>query len=394
MKKNAILLFCFLLLGAETLYAQTMTPIPIDSASKAYIVKINTMDEIKQQQLNAVAAKYRLGKGKRNIWTAMAAGGISAMVDVTVTEIINLTKIRSMQKREWTEMRMKECVFVDSMQSVKGQTDFYRSPSVYGPLDPSNMDFDGITLNAYRDGKHVLMLICHIDTACFSEIFLHSKFRLVLDSLAFYPYNSFLPNLSIDTTFLFKEGKTNKKLLDYWCTIRQFDFNEQQKTIVHVSLDITSSWINDLTQVFHDVSLGTFYVDIPIQKQSLKDSVFVYSRATALANEKPTIDLQGSSFVVPRSFMPVDASHPSWGTGEYKIKITLSETCQFNPNGKRAKKWHHDYKLLKKLQNAGKSPNDYLKHIITTLHDQDNMILKATYGPGVNNILKEWQMQH
>ena len=55
---------------------------------------------------------------------------------------------------------------------------------------------------------------------------------------------------------------------------------------------------------------------------------------------------------------------------------------------------HHDYKLLKKLQNAGKSPNDYLKHIITTLHDQGNMILKATYGPGVNNILKEWQMQH
>lgn len=392
MKNRITLIIGFFLCVIGTVSAQSTNNLSIDNTTKAYVVMVNKMDDPKQQKLNSVAAKYRLGKGSRGLLSAMAAGGVSALVDVTITEIINLTKIRSRQKREWMEMRMKECIFVDSMQSVKGQTDFYKKPSFYGPLDPSDMDFDGITLNAYHNGKQVLMMVCHIDTNSFNDIFLHSKFHLVLDSLIFYPYQSFLPNLSIDSVFLFRNGDLNKDLLDYWHTISQFDFGEQQNLIVRVSLDISSSWMNELAQVFQDIHLGTFSVDIPIYKQALIDSVYVYSRKASLDNKKPTIDMQGSCFVVPRSFMPVDAGHPSWGTGEYKIKIILSETCQYNPDGERAKDWHRDYKLLKKIQSAGEAPNDYLMHVITTLHDHDNIILKATYSPGVSNVLKSWQV--
>ena len=32
----------------------------------------------------------------------------------------------------------------DGLQSVKGQSDFYARQSNYGPLDPTDMNFDGI----------------------------------------------------------------------------------------------------------------------------------------------------------------------------------------------------------------------------------------------------------
>ena len=101
---------------------------------------------------------------------------------------------------------------------------------------------------------------------------------------------------------------------------------------------------------------------------------------------KPTIDMEGECFVIPRSYMPVSANSPSWGTGEYKMKVVLSEKCRYNPTEGRSKHWHRDYKQLVRMQNNGKAKNEYLSDVITTFRDNKNTILKATYTPALTQM--------
>ncbi len=352
----------------------------------SFILNVNSMSDEKKEKLNKVASNYRQRSRSilTNLGSSMLLGGVTAVVNVIGTEIANLTKIRSKQKRAWEEMRKKECTFVDSLQSVNGQSDFYSRQSNYGPLDPSDMNFDGITLRAHRDGQEVLRIVCHIDTTRLDHLFLHSKFHLVADTIVFNPYRSFLPNLRANRLQQPRRGEASQDEIDYWNAISQFSFDEYQNPSVNIKLEVYSSWINELVQVYQDVKLGTFSINIPIHEQELNDSIYVYSRDRAIADDKPTIEVVGDCFVVPRSYMPVSANNPSWGTGEYKMKVVLSERCRYNPQSDRSKNWHRDYKQLVKMQNNGKAKNDYWGDVVTTFRDNGNTILKATYTPALS----------
>ena len=206
-----LLLASLCMIGIQSSYAQPspqkpgmakhdkgiMAGLDMKNMETSFVLNVNPMDEVKKEKLNKVASNYRSHSRSilTDLGTSMLSGGVTAVVNVIGTEIINLTKIRSKQKRAWEEMRMKECTFVDSLQSVKGQNDFYSRQSNYGPLDPSDMNFDGITLRAHRDGQEFLRIVCHIDTTKFDHLFLHSKFHLIADTIVFNPYKSFLPNL-------------------------------------------------------------------------------------------------------------------------------------------------------------------------------------------------------
>ena len=235
----------------------------MNSLETSFMLNINPMNEEKKEILNRVASNYR--SRNRSILTdignSMIAGGVAAVVNVIGTEIINLTQIRSKQKKAWEQMRQKECTFVDSLQSIKGQSDFYGRQSNYGPLDPSDMNFDGITLSANRGGKEVLKLVCHIDTTQLDHMFLHSKFYLVVDTIVFHPYRSFLPNLKANRIEKPRANEATQDEIDYWNTISQFSFDEQQSPAVNIRMDVYSSWINELVQVYQDVKLGSFSVD-------------------------------------------------------------------------------------------------------------------------------------
>ena len=97
-------------------------------------VNINQMDDNTRKKLNQVAAIYRSKSRSAftDIGKSMLYGGVSSVFTVISNEIISLTKIRSQQKRKWMEMRQNECLFIDSLQSAKGQSDFYRKPSEIG----------------------------------------------------------------------------------------------------------------------------------------------------------------------------------------------------------------------------------------------------------------------
>lgn len=372
--------------GMEKPDGGIMNGLDISRMETSFVLNVNSMNEEKKEKLNRVASNYR----SRNrgilidLGYSMLAGGTSAIVNVVATEIINLTQIRSKQKKAWEEMRQKECTFVDSLQSVKGQSDFYSRQSNFGPLDPSDMNFDGITLKANRGGQEVLKMVCHIDTTKFDHLFLHSKFYLVVDTIVFHPYRSFLPNLKANRIEQPRANEASRDEIDYWNTISQFDFDEHGTPTVNIKMDVYSSWINELVQVYQDVKLGTFSINIPINEKELKDSVYFYSRKEAIAEGRPTINMDGDCFVVPRSYMPVAANNPSWGTGEYKMKVVLSEKSRYNPEGGRSKNWLRDYKQLVRMQNHGKAKNEYWNDIVTTFRDNRNTILKATYTPVLN----------
>lgn len=351
-------------------------------------VDVNQMDDNTRKKLNQVAANYRSkSRGAfTDIGKSMLYGGVSSVFTVISNEIISLTKIRSQQKRKWMEMRQNECLFIDSLQSAKGQSDFYRKPSVHGALDPSDMNFDGITFRASRNGNEILKMVCHIDTTKFSHLFLHSKFYLVLDSVVFHPYQSYLPNLSVNR-IRGVDSKSSKEQIDYWNMISKFSFSEQQSPTINIRMDFSSSWINEAVQVYQDVKLGSFSVNIPINEMDLgKDSVYVYSRQEALMKHKQLIDITGDCFVIPRSYMPVDASNPSWGTGEYKMKVVMSERCQYNPTKGRSSNWHKDYKQLVRLQNHGKAKNEYMMNVVSSFKESKDNIIKATYTPLINSL--------
>lgn len=402
MNTKLLLITSLLMLGANFLKAQRPQPqlgmgnsddaivsdLDMNRMETSFILNVNPMDEEKKEKLNRVASNYR--SRNRSILVdlgySMLSGGVNAVINVIGTEIINLTQIRSKQKRAWEEMRQKECTFVDSLQSVKGQSDFYGRQSSYGPLDPSDMNFDGITLKANRDGQEVLKMVCHIDTTKFAHLFLHSKFYLVVDTIIFHPYRSFLPNLKANRIERPHSEEASQDEIDYWNTISQFSFDEHGIPTVNIRMDVYSSWINELVQVYQDVKLGTFSVNIPVSREQLQDSVYFYSREKAIAEHLPIINMEGDCFVIPRSYMPVAANNPSWGTGEYKMKVVLSEKCRYNPKAGRSKNWHRDYKQLVRMQNHGKVKNEYWNDIITTFRDNKNTILKATYSPALSSV--------
>lgn len=351
-------------------------------------VNVNQMDDETRKKLNQVAAIYRSkSRGAfTDISKSMLYGGVSSVFTVISNEIISLTKIRSQQKKKWMEMRQNECLFIDSLQSSKGQSDFYRKPSVHGALDPSDMNFDGITFRASRNENEILKMVCHIDTTKFSHLFLHSKFYLVLDSVVFHPYQSYLPNLSANR-IRGVDSKSSKEQIDYWNMISKFSFSEQQSPTINIRMDFSSSWINEAVQVYQDVKLGSFSVNIPINEMDLgKDSVYVYSRQEALMKHKQLIDITGDCFVIPRSYMPVAANNPSWGTGEYKMKVVMSERCQYNPTKGRSSNWHKDYKQLVRLQNHGKAKNEYMMNVVSSFKESKDNIIKATYTPLINSL--------
>lgn len=400
MKKILLLIVSASILSLQLVHAQPprsemgrpdeglMQGLDMNHVETSFVVNVNAMNSETKDKLNRVASNYRSrNRGVlTNIGKAMFSGGMTAVVNVLGTEIVNLAKIRSRQKKAWEEMRLKECTFIDSLQSVKGQSDFYGTLSNYGPLDPTDMNFDGITLWANRDGQEVLKMVCHIDTARFDHMFLHSKFYLVLDTVVFYPYRSYLPNLKANRIEQPRKEGVSQDVIDYWRTISQFSYDEQQTPTINIKMDVYSSWINELVQVYQDVKLGSFSVNIPVPQNDVKDSVYFYSREAAIIAHRPTIDMEGECFVVPRSYMPVSANSPSWGTGEYKMKVVLSEKCRYNPKAGRSKNWHRDYKQLVRMQNHGKAKNEYVEELVTTFRDNGNTILKATYTPLLNQV--------
>ena len=225
--------------------------------------------------------------------------------------------------------RGKENVYQTQISTVSEVNDFYKQTSFDGAMDPKGMRFDGIGCLRKENKDTVFYISCHIDRSKINRIINHSKFELVLDTLIISPTHSNLPNSSLDIPFSFEERKN---------------------FTLSMNIKLLSSWMNEIVQLQKNQELGEFSINIPVDQSVLDNKG--YLRYVRNANDAPAYKVLGESFIVPRSYMGYrdenDNYKNSWGTGEYKLDITLKETCDVTEQYR--KKWKEDRKRRKGMQ--------------------------------------------
>lgn len=352
------------------------------------------MEQLKTQSLNSTQMNINtFGVGKaskinryidnqntdRSILATMGMAVLGTLVShaagIAVDEVMDVTEIRGRQREAWEEMIENECSYEEDLEFMGDLEDFYSKGSSKGALDASDINFNGFTLISQRLGEDVLRFYCHLDTtqAGLVEIAHHSKFRLVLDSMYFYPYRCHLPNYRANGIDPSQDTKHRRST--------QFDFEEREDLTVGLSFTITSSWYNQATMLAKDVELGTFSVSIPITEDVLTDSVFVYKKGMP---NMPPMSIAGDCFLVPRSYMPLSNGAPHWGTGAYNLSVSISEECRISPDIKRH--WKRDYRQLRRMKDDREfwpSVNHFCVQSGTTL-------LRCTLETATHSAIGEW----
>ena len=360
MKKKLLLLFCLMMTVSMT--AQEAIQ------GDALRMRVNSISANDSIRINNYMQRQR--KSRSFLATAgLAVLGtlVNDASSIFVTEIMNVANIRSNMKAKWDELIENECYYLDSLTFMNSLSDFYKQGSFDGPLDPADLNFNGFTLNAQHNGKDVLKFYCHVDTdeAGLNQIFNHSKFKLVLDSMYFDPYSCHLPNMAANYIYPDEEKDYGRNLT--------FSFEDRENLIVGLYFNISSSWYNEAVMLAKDVQLGSFNVQIPIEEYDLEDGLFIYKREIIDANreyykehqqefdsESPLYDstlmmpdttylnINGDCFIVPRSYMPLPGGVAHWGTGEYNVEFYFIEQC--NITDEMRENWRKDYRKLNKMR--------------------------------------------
>lgn len=334
MKKTSSAHCALAALTIALLLAATATPAAAQAKYETFIYTNDALSaEIQQLSMErATRGSYAgtLLHATTDAAKGIAAGYVTSFIDLGVNAIASLITRPSRLKCEWEEAVEAESVFETEFGTVSEINDFYSTPSSEGPMDPRGMRFNGIgCLRLGDDGDTVFYVSCHVDRAKLHRIVDHSKFELVLDTLVLCPARSNLPNSALPLPFYFRErGGYN----------------------LEMTMTLTSSWINELTLLQKDKELGRFTLNVPVDSAAVgADGKLRYVRG--LTPGAP-IAVKGESFIVPRSFMgyrdAADQYHNSWGTGEYKMTITLKETCDVTDAYRDA--WRADRKRRKRMQ--------------------------------------------
>lgn len=265
-----------------------------------------------------------IGAGK-----GIVSGYVTSFVSFGIDAVGSLVTRRSRLKKEWEETVKKENVFETKINTISEMNDFYKSISFDGAMDPKSMRFDGIGCLRMQGEDTVFYISCHIDRSKIHRIINHSKFELVMDTLIISPAHSNLPNTPLNLPY---------------------SFEERQNFTFSMNLKLFSSWMNEIVQLQKDQLLGEFNITIPVLPTQLDEyGYFRYVRNEETHNPYRIV---GESFIVPRSYMgyrdDVDEYKDCWGTGEYKLAITLKETCDVTE--KYRKNWKNDRKRRKAMQ--------------------------------------------
>lgn len=353
--------YLFLFLGIVSSMCAQSKGRPDKKMLENWEVKVNTMDDHRRQKITALVEEMQ-GRGGAtrslvsDLLNIVKTNAVSTSIDVVSTEVFDWVNYRKKRKEEWKKMIDRECFYADSLTYMEGLHDFYSETSRHGALDPSHMNFNGISVRGIHDGQEFMYLSCHIDTTRIEHLFRHSKFYLVVDSIVFNPYECHLPNLEANGIINTLDTERNNR----------FSFDERDNLTFGMELSVFSSWINQAVMLQQNVPLGAFKLNVRIPSGV---DTYTYSRAQILANRRlmkdnpslrldtTLVQMEGECFVVPRSYMPISGTEPMWGTGEYNIKVKFQERCQFIRNKDRNEKernWHTDYKQLRKLQNRDK----------------------------------------
>lgn len=387
MKKTTVLL----LLLATALFATAQPPTKTDNPSHGDASSLIpsssislSVNSLSQTDINRINQYIFSQKDERSlilaaIGQAVGSGLITSATSTAIDQVMKLTQLRSTQQREWDKMIKNECRFVDSLTYLNNLSDFYAKGSFNGALDPADLCFNGFTLSTQREGHDVLRFYCHVatDEVGLAEIFNHSKFHLVLDSMYFNPYRCHLPNMEANCIFV-EAGKEYPRNT-------QFSFDERTGLKVNISFTVTSSWYNEALLLSKDVELGRFNVQVPIEERYLTDSVFIYKRGLP---GMPEMNITGDCFIVPRSYMPLTNGQAHWGTGEYNVKVCVGEQCDISRDF--SDHWHSDYRHLKRMRKDHQNWREFTNFC----GQSGRTLLKVTLDKATSTALNQWDFMN
>ncbi|MCR5071055.1 MAG: hypothetical protein K6A62_03930 [Bacteroidales bacterium] len=351
MKKLLLVSLCLLVLAASA-SAQPGAP---RKSLESYSAFIYTSDDL-ADEVDRVVAESRsrglfedmLGAGVAAV-KGIGAGYVTTFIDMGVSAIGQLLTKDARDKQAWEETVKKENSFSMTIKTISEISDFYDDVSFDGPMDPSGMKFNGIGCIKKQGDDTTFFVSCHINRDKIHRIVNHSKFELVLDTLIVSPYHSDLPNTRLDIPF---------------------SFDERDNFSLTLAMQLTSSWMDQLPQMNKDQVLGDFLITVPVRKEELgPDGYLKYVRANG---EAPRYAVVGESFIVPRSYMSVRSADGkmkySWGTGEYKLAVTLSEKCdatkQYQEN------WKKDFKRRKAMEPQKTMWENFVQLVTTQKWDE------------------------
>ena len=219
---------------------------------------------------------------------------------------------------------------------------FYGTPSLSGPLDPTGLQFSGLSLSrdvTNPDGSvsRALFFSCSLPSDNLTDFITNHRFTLQLDTL------------SVDLSKIHAKYKADK----------------------HVSLEINivikATWMDQNLIIQQDQQLGAFRILLPGLKYD-KDAPVYAIGGPAVADK-----ISGYSFFVPRSysaFKSGDKYVPCWGTGEFEIEVSVKEVT-----GKAGVVTEYLYDVL------GKNLPQAISSLVTN---------KQIVGAGVAEVIKTY----
>lgn len=395
-------------LWASGMYAQQPEPVTQDAGpqkqrtvkgQRKYKLVVNEGNDSTVAEFNRGLASMRGNLSNRGfldnltgLYKKSAAGQAvsvtSSLLNFGLNAIIAATKSK---KPEWEKAVRGECTFVRRLPMQMEILDFYRHPSTNGPLDPTDMNFNGFGCRQvieYTDPdgnvreEEVFYVTCKVKSGPEGKARMlnHSKFEMEVDTLRFNYALCDLPNDSLGTA-------TDNRI--------GFSFDSRKDLKFVVNATITSSWINQALMVFNDQPLGSFDIVASIDPKYIDgDGVFRYY-ADRDRNSGKDVRVSGDCFLVPRSYVgssDMRNIQDSWGTGQYKVEMKVSEVCKINEkyymtaDGRDNKKWKDEWRLIKKRK---KQPSVW-KQLLGVVSSQykDSKWVTVLAEPAINAFIQ------
>lgn len=272
-------------------------------------------------------------KSIRKSYQSTLAGQITTTSGDFLSSGIGLIADLFRSKRsDWYAQAKKECQFVKKISMGQEIHDFYGNTTTQGALDPDGMLFNGFGCAQYYlvsgDTIPALYLRCNLrrDQQGKDRILNHGKFEVEVAQLYINPYLCGLPNDSLTP------DDVNLRI--------PFDFKKRKDLKLQITACVTSSWMTQAMQMCNDQQLGQFVISLTLpdstslETQGEFKNWYVYDINLPSAKQKQAKpQVVGECFMVPRSYIGTadgDSFADVWGTGQYKIDLTLSASCDIN----------------------------------------------------------------
>ena len=175
---------------------------------------------------------------------------------------------------------------------------FYNAPSFLGALDPSGLQFNGVTVtryitNASGQDNQAFLLSCSVPHESIQEFITNHRFIMQIDTLM------------IDLSQI------------------RAKYTLKKRVSIQIDLTFTATWMDDNTSTHNKQELGMFRINIPSLHYDKEAPIVSFGR------EQTGNMISGYCFFIPRSYSAFKSGEnymPCWSAGEFEVAVTVRES--------------------------------------------------------------------